>query len=445
MSPADCTKFKVKQLVRSPFFLVAVSIALLGCSVVPKTEAQRQAPSKAAQRGDSATPVDAAIAQVGSLREDTEYTGTTLPVRIVSVRSQAEGQLLRLSGDVGDRVVKGDIIAQLDDTILMSAVTQAEAELASRVSDVARAQTQVASARTDVEQARIEWQQAQSDAARLQMLAREGAISEQQAEQAQTKALTAEQAMRSTEVQVRTEKQAVAAAQARVDAQRAVIEQARERRSYAIVSSPITGTVLEKITEPGNLVQPGGELLKIGDFSSVKVMVQVSELEVSNVRVGQYVPVRLDAFPDRRFEGEVIRISPQADPTARLVPVELSVANPDGDIGSGLLARVKFAPPRSDRAIVPQTALEAAGRQGGRGAGAQKGREAQAQGTVFVIIGEGKEAKVQARSVTLGDRANGQVEILSGLSGGERYVARSGKPLKDGDAVRLSVLSEKSR
>ncbi len=441
MSPADRTKFTVKQLVRSPLFLAGVSIALLGCSVMPKTEAQTQAPKAAAQRGERATPVDAAIAQVGSLREEREYTGTTLPTRIVSVRSQAEGQLLELTADVGDRVVKGSILARLDDRILMTAVTQAEAELASRLSEVARAETQVASARTDVEQARIEWQQAESDAARLLSLAREGAISEQQAEQAQTKARTAEQAVRSAEVQVRTEKQAVAAAQARVDAQRAVIEQARERRSYAIVTAPITGTVVEKVTEPGNLVQPGGEILKIGDFSSVKVMVQISELELSQVRVGQFVPVRLDAFPEQRFEGEVIRISPQADPTARLVPVELSVSNLDGQISSGLLARVKFAPPGSDRTIVPQTALEAAGRQGGE----NKGKEARAEGTVFVITGEGKEAKVAARAVTLGDRANGQVEILSGLNAGERYVVRSGKPLKDGDAVRLSVLSEKSR
>lgn len=420
--------------------LVGIIIALQGCNLMPKTETQTQTPSSAMQRRERATAVDAASAQIGRLREEREYTGTTLPMRIVSVRSQVEGRLLELNADVGERVIKGKILARLDDRILETAVTQAEAELASRLSELARAETQVASARTAVEQARIQWQQAESDAARLLLLAKEGAISQQQAEQAQTKALSAKQALRSAEVQVRTEKKAVAAAQARIDAQRAVIEQARERRSYALITAPISGTVIEKVTEPGNLVQPGGEIVKIGDFSSIKIIIQVSELELNQVRIGQLVPVRLDAFPEKRFQGEVIRISPQADPTARLVPIELSIANPDEQISSGLLARVKFAPGESKRIIIPETALQAGSRQSGGSI-----KENRSQGTIFVITGEGKETKVVARSVQLGERANGQVEILSGLNPGERYVIRSEKPLKDGDAVRLSVLSEKSR
>lgn len=420
--------------------LVGIIIALQGCNLMPKTETQTQTPSSAMQRRERATAVDAASAQIGTLREEREYTGTTLPMRIVSVRSQVEGRLLELNADVGERVIKGKILARLDDRILETAVTQAEAELASRLSELARAETQVASARTAVEQARIQWQQAESDAARLLLLAKEGAISQQQAEQAQTKALSAKQALRSAEVQVRTEKKAVAAAQARIDAQRAVIEQARERRSYALITAPISGTVIEKVTEPGNLVQPGGEIVKIGDFSSIKIIIQVSELELNQVRIGQLVPVRLDAFPEKRFQGEVIRISPQADPTARLVPIELSIANPDEQISSGLLARVKFAPGESKRIIIPETALQAGSRQSGGSI-----KENRSQGKIFVITGEGKETKVVARSVQLGERANGQVEILSGLNPGERYVIRSEKPLKDGDAVRLSVLSEKSR
>ena len=88
-----------------------------------------------------------------------------------------------------------------------------------------------------------------------------------------------------------------------------------------------------------------------------------------------------------------------------------------------------------------------AGEPGSRGAG-EPGRgnspssTAASPSTIFVVTGEGNEAKVTARQVRVGDRANGNVEILSGLNPGERYVTRSGKPLKDGDAVRFSILSE---
>ncbi|MBE9130255.1 efflux transporter periplasmic adaptor subunit, partial [Coleofasciculus sp. LEGE 07081] len=64
------------------------------------------------------------------------------------------------------------------------------------------------------------------------------------------------------------------------------------------------------------------------------------------------------------------------------------------------------------------------------------------EATVFVLSKDGAETKVKARSVQIGDRANGKVEILSGLQPGERYVAQSDASLKDGDTVRLSIISE---
>jgi RND family efflux transporter MFP subunit len=347
--------------------------------------------------------------------------------------------------DQGNAVTRGQLLARLDDTLLQTAVTQAEAELASRESEVARARTLVSNARTQVEQARLEQQQTQNDTARFQKLLSAGAISQQQAELSQTAAGTAAQAVRAAQEQVRTEQQAVAAAESRVIAQRAVIAQSRERRSYALVTAPITGIVLEKFTEPGNLVSAGSEVLKIGDFSRAKVVVQVSELEVSKIRVGQSVQVRLDAFPQAELTGQVTHISPSADPTARVLPIEITIPNTDGRIGSGLLARVRFSQQSNQRVVVPQTALRAGEPRGREGQSQREGQTtANRQAKLFVVLGEGQNAKVAAKQVTLGDRANNQVEVLSGLQPGERLVIRSGKPLKDGETVRLSVLSESS-
>lgn len=436
--------------------VLGVGLLTGGCGSLPKESAEAQSQrSGGNQREGGATPVDAAVARTSVLRQDPEYTGSTVPFRTVSLRSQVEGRLLALNVDVGDRVKQGQIIAQLDDALLRTAQNQAEAELAALKSEVARANAQVSNARAEVGSAQAELQQAQADAQRQEKLLKEGAIAQQAAEQARTEARTAAQALRAAQEQVRTEQQALAAAQGRVVAQQAVVAEAKERRSYARLTSPITGVVLEKVTEPGNLLQAGNEALRIGDFSRVKVVVQLSELELAKVRVGQSVKVQLDAFPNQTYTGQVTRISPAADITARLVPVEVVIPNPNGNIGSGLLARVNFETQTQARVVIPETALQGQQRDNqtrGQGEQQEKQRSAssssesqprQRQGTVFVVTEVDGKAKVTARAVTLGERANGNVEVLSGLQPGERFVARSGKPLKDGETVGLSILSEK--
>ncbi|KYC39615.1 efflux transporter periplasmic adaptor subunit [Scytonema hofmannii PCC 7110] len=427
--------------------LLSVGLLIAGCGSLPKesAEAQSRRPGNN-QRGEGAVPVDVATARTGLLRQEPEYTGTTVPFRTVSLRSRVEGQLLALNVDVGDRVNQGQAIGQVDDALLRTTQNQAEAELAALKSEVARAKAQVSNARAEVERSRAQLQQAQADSTRQQKLLKEGAIAQQAAEQASTQARTTAQVLRAAQEQVRTEQEALGAAQGRVVAQQAVLAEAKERRSYARLISPITGVVLEKITEPGNFLQAGNEVLRIGDFSRVKIEVQVSELELAKIRVGQSVKVQLDAFPDRTSVGQVTRISPAADRTARLIPVEVVIPNGEGRIGSGLLARAKFETQVQARVLIPETALQGRGGEGARGRGGEQNSSSpNPQGTIFVVTEADKKPTVTARAVTLGEKADGKVEILSGLQPGERFVARSGKPLKDGAAVRLSILSEKQQ
>lgn len=453
-----------KQITLSPDSPVSSSIKLIACvlgiglltascgSLPESADAQSQR-GNGGEQGNNTTAVDVAIARTELLRQQSEYTGTTNAFRVVSLRSQVEGRLLALNVDIGSAVKGGQVIGQLDDALLLTALKQAEAELASLKSEVARARTQVSNARAEVERLRLVLVQAQADSQRQQKLLKEGAIAQQLAEQSQTEARTATQALRAATEQVRTEEQAVAAAQGRVVAQQALVAEEKERRSYAKLISPIAGVVTEKVTEPGNLVQPGNEILKIGDFSRGKVIVQVSELELGKIQLGQSVEVSLDAFPNKKYTGRVIRVSPAADATARLVPVEVEIANSDGKIGSGLLARVNFQSTAQQRVVIPQTAIQQ--RRGGETPPSASGntstpsasdRETPNQnrnGTVFVINNTDSKPKVTARSVTLGERADSKVEILSGLKPGESYVVRTGKPLKDGQDVRISVISEK--
>ncbi|YAF93871.1 MAG: efflux RND transporter periplasmic adaptor subunit [Nodularia sp. CChRGM 3473] len=415
--------------------LFSMGTLMASCGSLPKESAKAQSQQRSGgERGSNATPVDVAIARTGPLGTPLTYTGNTTPFRNVSLRSQVEARLLALNLDVGDRVERGQNVGQLDDALLLTSLKQAEAELAALKSEVARAQTQVSNARAEVERARLEVVQAEADSKRQQELFTAGAISQQNAEQARTEAKTAAQALRAAEERVRTEQEAVAAAQGRVVAQQAVVAQTKERRSYARLISPITGVVTEKVTEPGNLLQPGIAVLNIADFSRVIVRFNVSDRDLSKIQVGQSAQVSLDAFPNESLIGRVTRISPAANTT--LAPVEVVIPNNDGKIGSGLLARVSFENQTSQRVVVSQRAIQE--EVGSKQSSSTDNRN----GTVFVITDAEDKTKVTARAVTLGNKVDGNVEILSGLQPGERYVARSGKPLKDGDAVVLSALSE---
>jgi HlyD family secretion protein len=434
---------------------VGIVVALPGCYFLPKEEADAQSQAPRATQNQRSSAVDVGIAKTAALETAREYTGTTQPLQEVSIRAQVEGQLQSLNVDVGDRVKQGQTVARIDDSLLVAAAAQAQAELASRYSEISQLQTQVNDARTRVEQARLQLQQAESDAARYERLAREGAVTQQQAEQFRTQAKTAVQVLRSAQEQVQYQQRVISSAKGRVAVQQAVVAQQKERRSYAVLTAPINGLVLNRLTEQGNLVQPGNELLRLGDFSRAKVTVQISEMELANVRIGTPAQVRLDAFPQQPFAGTVKRISPAANPISRLIPVEVILPNPTGRVGSGLLARVSFGQQNAKTLVVPLTAIQdnrapnrsqnsdSSGAKSGTPRSRNPNKIKESQGVLFVVTGEGEQVTVKSRSVALGQQADGKVEILSGLKPGERFVIRSGKPLKDGETVRLSILSEK--
>ena len=130
------------------------------------------------------------------------------------------------------------------------------------------------------------------------------------------------------------------------------------------------------------------------------------------------------------------RISPAADARSRLIPIEVTIPNPQGRLGSGLLARVSFQRGNTQTVVVPESATQI----GSRPAGNQQ-NPLPKTATMYVLNRDGDSATVSARQVQLGDRADGQVQVLSGLKPGESFVVKSSGALQDGASVRLSFLS----
>ncbi|MBR8827072.1 MAG: efflux RND transporter periplasmic adaptor subunit [Gomphosphaeria aponina SAG 52.96 = DSM 107014] len=410
-------------LSNSLILLLILGIAFTGCNI----NVENQQDTQSLQEERKIIPVNVAIASEGTLETAIEYIGDTVPVQTISLRSQVEGKLLNLNVDVGDRVEKGQILGQINDTLLSATVNQAENNLVVLQSELARAEAEVAAANSEFESAKAEFEQAENDAARYSQLAEEGAISRQEAESFQTAAKVAQQKMLTTQKQIIIEEEAVGAVRGRIAAQKALISQEKERQSYASLISPVTGVVLERANDPGDLISPGAEVLKLGDFSQIKVIVPVSELDVSKIKMGQAVEVKLDALVYDSLTGNVSSISPVADATTRQIKVEVIIPNYNNQISSGLLARVKFQTEEKAKIIIPSSAVLAG----------------ENETTVFVILHEKDgEAQVEARKVTIGKSVNGKVEIVSGIEAGERFVVNSGTGLKDGDRVGLSILSK---
>lgn len=394
--------------------LVILSLSA-GCS--PQTETQPP------QQTARTTTVNVTTAKRATIGRNLDYTGTTRPLKIVSLRSQATGQLLNLLVDVGDEVQLGQILARLDDRLLATVVRQEKAALSSLEAELALARIEVSNAQIEVERLQLQYQQAKNDADRLQKLALEGAIPLQQAETAQTTAAVALKAVNSARSKIKVEEQVVAGIIGRIAAQKSVIAQEQQRQAYTILKAPLTGIVIEKVKEPGDLVSISDEILKIGDFQQVKVVVLLSELDLKTINLGQTVNVSLDAFGDRNFAGRITRIFPLTQGTTRRIPVEIAVPNRDGLIKGGLLARVRFNNDSSPQVIVPERAIVSQGESP----------------AIFVLSESNSE--VEKRPVRLGQALDGQVEIIAGLEPGERFVVNSSKPLQNGEKVRISILS----
>ena len=470
----------------SRVFVLSTLLLGSGCQYVfqrtqPQPDSNASVSSIGGEQANSeaqeAIAIETAIIEPGSLLTPLVYTGTTAPAQDVMLRAEVAGELLEMAVDVGDAIRLGQYLAQIDDELLSAEIQEQQSELAALEAELVQATAEVNEARVGVEEAQLTWKQAQLDNERLQRLAADGVVPQQEADLAQTAMEIAEKAMQSAEEQVRTRQAAMSVVQQQIEAQQAVLAQAQKRQSSTVLTAPITGKVLRRFAEPGTNLQVGDNLLRVGNFDTLNIDLQLSELDIGRVQLGQTATVTLDAFPGDALTATISRVSPSADPVSRLIPVEISLPNPNQRIGSGLLARVAIAQTLSDQIVIPQSALEVGGRaqtdgdiRNSNGQGrvvsdrhssdnrisanvttsatdraddsATDSTSPPRVATVFILNEEHDPPVVMEREVELGEGSDRLVEVTSGLQLGESIVIRSDAALTDNQPVRLSILSE---
>ena len=307
-----------------------------------------------------------------------EATGTVHAALSAQLASQVMGTITRVNVHEGDRVRRGEVLVSIDEAQQQAAYTSAKAGLQASQQSIAAADADYALAEATTK--------------RYQMLYDKKSVSPQEYDEVKTK-LAAAQARRD-------------AAHAGATQAEAGVSQAGTAMSFTKVRAPFDGLVTARLAEQGAMAAPGVPLLVVEDPSKFRLEAQVDESKIGAVKLGESVPVTVDALGGQAVEGKVVQIVPAADPASRTFTVKIDLpANPQ--IRSGLFGRASFPRGQREAIAIPKSAVLSRGQMQ----------------AVYVI---GGDQLAGLRFVTLGAASGDQVEVLSGLQNGDRIVAAPG-------------------
>src|SRR5512139_1991344 len=359
------------------------------------------------QQGILTPAVEVQVASVQNLYPSQTFTllnasGYVVAQRKAAVASKVTGRLVYLAVEEGSRVKKGELIARLENNDVLAARDQAQAN------EVA--------ARFNLDQAKAELKDAQLNYSRRKELAAGGYIAQSDFDAAEARYSRAVAA--------------VAAQEAALRASAAALREAQVMLEYSNIRAPFDAVVLTKNADIGDIVTPLGAaanakaaVVTIADMSSLQVEVDVSESNISQVRVGQPCEIRLDAFPDLRFKGLVHMIVPTADRSKASVLVKVAFKEMDPRILPEMSAKVAFLSremaPEEEKPLKAVAASAVVSRGG--------------HSVVFLVDGD----RVVEKTVRTGRRMDTMVEILEGLGAGDKVVLNPGSDLKSGARVRI--------
>ncbi len=321
-------------------------------------------------------------------------TGEVKPIDRIEIKSKASGVVEELPVEEGDVIQKGDLIARLDQKDERAEVEQAQANFGI---------------------AKAELKQAEHTYGRRDKLFQRGLISEEELGVIELN---------------------LAIAKGKLIQAKTALERATERLAEAIVLAPINGIILQKYVEEGQIiasgvsnVSGGTPIADIADMSSVHIEAGIDEIDIGKIEAGQTALVVAEAYPERRFRGKIVRISPEAriEQNVTLFDVIIEVENTSGLLKSGMNANAEITIVRQeDVLLAPAMALKMPGGERARGRGGQGQRRQERNRKVrMALLKKGNEFVPQ------------KVEI--GLSNFKDAVVVSG--LNEGDIVGVPMVS----
>jgi len=337
----------------SRILIFLLSAALLGGCSEP------EAPT--ASGAGAAQLVESAAVRLEAVSASATRSGSLRAQREIHILPQEEGRLVALPFHAGDGVREGDLLLRLDDALLIAELRKSEAQ---------RRQLEV-------------------DLGRVERLSHSRLVSDEELSRARTA----------------------------VDIALAEEQLLRTRLGYTRISAPFDGVISERRAEPGDILQRYAHVLTLTDLSSLLTTVQVSELLLPHLAVGDSVSIQIDALGVERFPGKILRIFPSIDTATRQGTVEVELTPVPPLARPGQLCRVSFTGRPQPRLLIPFAALRRDN-----------------LGEFAFRIDEHDRAQRQA--VVSGIKLGDDIELLSGLEAGQRVVTKGFLGLMPGSAVR---------
>jgi RND family efflux transporter MFP subunit len=399
-----------------PPCLRRISITLLFAGAVAAGACGKTETAQARGAEPKPKTVQTEAVRAESVRRVVEVVGTLAAEDEVTISSQAEGIVRRVLADLGDAVKADQPLIELDHEKLQYSLEQQRATLSRALTKYGASDLNRLPAIEDTPDARraaAELAQARQAYDRAAELQKRQLIAQQAMDDAQA-------TLRAKEALYESALQNARNLRADIDVANAAVKLADRQLRDTFIRAPFDGSVQKRMVSVGELVKVDTPIMTIVRINPLKVLAQIPERMAPWIKVGQPIALRVDAYPDRTFDGTVTRISPAVSTETRTFAFEASAPNSGGVLKPGTFARVSLETALVENVLtIPYAAMQY--RYGVNRA--------------FVVKGD----TLSAQELKLGDRHGDRMEINGGLKAGDLIAVTDVDNLADGQKVAAAA------
>jgi len=375
------------------------------------------------------TTVEVAEVITGNIENYISYSSRVKPAQEIMVLPKVPGKVEKINFDLGDKVKKGQVLFEMDKTDALLQLNQAAsavemAELNLKIMSGTAYEQQIIQLKSAVASAEINYNDAKTNLEIIKTLYEAGAESKFNYDRAMSQVELAKQQYETAKanlelIEQKSHAESVETAQAQLNQAKVSYDIAKNAVDNMSVKSPISGVVSAMNVKVGEYVSTAAPSFIIIDDSSYIIEVDVNEDVIGKIHIGDKVKVSIGSISDGIMSGTITAAAPSADKAKQTFLVKITLDNPPSTIKGGMFAQVQFIVDRAENCILVPLAsvIEEEGRK-----------------YVFIV----NDDKAIKKEVVTGIFNDKEIQIIDGLTEGERVVVKGQDFLKDGSAVVIT-------